>query len=194
MTIETQLVTIAEFEAFIAKPENAGRHFELINGEIVEDIPTLMHAAIVMAIAFQLRLFINGKTLGWVLPEARYKIPGDDHNTLIPDLSFVSKARGTLTTTGAADFLPDLAIEVQSPGQSDQDLIDKGHLYLKHGVRLVWLVYPKNQLVEVLLPDDRKLYSGQQVFTGEDVLPGFEMTARAMFDVDADSSREGGSG
>lgn len=33
------MVTEAEFEAFIQRPENADRLFELINGEIVEKVP-----------------------------------------------------------------------------------------------------------------------------------------------------------
>ena len=42
MAVERKL-TVADFDAFIAKPENVDRLFELINGEIVEKVPTQRH-------------------------------------------------------------------------------------------------------------------------------------------------------
>ena len=40
---QTKTYTIEEFERFLALPENADRLFELIDGEIVEKMPTEEH-------------------------------------------------------------------------------------------------------------------------------------------------------
>ncbi len=46
-------VTADAFEAFMARPENADRLFELINGEIIEKMPSNPHASeIAQLIAF----------------------------------------------------------------------------------------------------------------------------------------------
>ncbi|MEO8393156.1 MAG: Uma2 family endonuclease [Chloroflexota bacterium] len=46
MAIQKQLYTIEDFEQFITQPENRDRRFELINGEIVEKMPTESHGII----------------------------------------------------------------------------------------------------------------------------------------------------
>ncbi|MBA2447513.1 MAG: Uma2 family endonuclease [Chloroflexi bacterium] len=76
-----------------------------------------------------------------------------------------------------------LAIEIVSPGQSVAELLDKGRRYLAHGVPTVVVVEPNGESVVVLR-------AGGSIATlrGEDridldaVLPGFELTVRALFD------------
>jgi Uma2 family endonuclease len=46
MAVQERFHTLPEFEVFIARPENADRLFELINGEIVEKLPTREHGII----------------------------------------------------------------------------------------------------------------------------------------------------
>lgn len=46
MVIQTRRYTVAEFEQVIALPENQDRYFELIDGEIVEKMPTEEHSVI----------------------------------------------------------------------------------------------------------------------------------------------------
>jgi Uma2 family endonuclease len=47
--------------------------------------------------------------------------------------------------------VPDLAVEIRSPGETDGDVNAKLDLYLRAGVRLVWLVDPRQQTVDVVL-------------------------------------------
>ena len=46
MAIQPKLVTVVEFEQFLALLENGDRSFELIHGEIVEKVPTEEHGLI----------------------------------------------------------------------------------------------------------------------------------------------------
>ena len=46
MAIQPKLVTVVEFEQFLALPENRDHSFELIHGEIVEKVPTEEHGLI----------------------------------------------------------------------------------------------------------------------------------------------------
>src|SRR5436190_17894040 len=95
-------ITAAQFDAFLEQPENANRRFELISGEIVEKMPTQLHAAIISLVNFFLMLYLREHPLGYALIEARYRLPGNDENDLIPDLSFVTRARGAVVRTGPA--------------------------------------------------------------------------------------------
>ena len=181
MAVQKTGITLEDFERYIALPENADRVFELINGELVEKMPTQLHAYIIQMISGFLFVFLRQNPLGYALIEARYRLAGDEANDIIPDLSFVSKARGALVTSGPAPYMPDLAIEAQSEGQSDKFMLDKGLLYLANGTRMVWIIYSTRQIVEVLTPSDRKLLKIEDTLDGGDVLPGFSLAVREIF-------------
>ena len=173
--------TVQEFEDFIAQSENADWHFELINGEIVKKMPTFLHGMIVLLLGNALLVYLRDNPIGRASVEARYRPIGDDLNDRIPDLSFITNEKGAPVSRGAAPFMPDLAVEVQSPDQSDKDMVDKAAYYLANGTRMVWLVYPEKPLVEVLTPDDRHLLTEENTLDGGDVLPGFSLSVRDIF-------------
>ncbi len=77
--------------------------------------------------------------------------------------------------------MPDLAVEVQSPGQNDKLMVDKARYYLDNGTRMVWLIYPEKNLVEVLTADDRQLLTPPQMLSGGDVLPDFAFDISKLF-------------
>ena len=73
-------------------------------------------------------------------------------------------------------FAPDLAVEVASPSQSTGDLAAKVALYLAGGTRLVWVIWPDRQQVDVWHPGDTQRAATRGVgapLDGEDVIPGF---------------------
>lgn len=179
MVLRDRTYTRDEYEA-IAQ-QHPHKRLELIHGEIVEKMPTQLHAYIVGMITHFLIGFLQQNPLGYALVEARYSLPDDDQNDRIPDLSFISKDKGPLIETGPAPYMPDLAVEVQSPGQSDRFMADKGAFYLAHGSRMVWLIYPEKRLAEILTPDDRHLLTEGDIIEGGEVLPGFSLPVKDLF-------------
>jgi Uma2 family endonuclease len=177
-------ITTADYDRFLAQPENINRRFELILGEITEKVPTQLHAYIIQMISGFLFVFLRQNPLGYALIEARYRLPDDDENDLIPDLSFVRKGRGALVRNGPAPYMPDLAVEAQSEGQSERFMLDKALLYLAHGTRMVWIIYCTRQIVEVLTATDRQLLTIEDTLNGGDVLPGFSVPVRELFPAD----------
>lgn len=182
MSVQDKLCTASEFEAFLARPENQERRFELVYGEILEKVPTQFHAHLVALLVSALVAYLRQNPIGWALVEAPYELPGDEHNARVPDVSFVRREGRTLLEEGAAPYLPDLAVEVQSPGQSDKLMADKAAYYLGNGARMVWLVYPKKRLIEVLTATDRQLLTQDDTLGGGDALPGFTLAVRALFE------------
>ena len=182
MDFPTTLRTTAEdFLRIIALPENVDRRLELIDGEIVEKpMPRPLHGYIAMMLAHLLRTFIETHPLGQVLVETQYAVPGEVYAP-IPDVSFVHVDQPAIAWNEAVPFMPALAIEIQSPGQSDKDMSDKAQYYLKHGARMVWIVYPDRKLVEVLSATDRHLLMATDTLGGGDVLPGFSVEITRLF-------------
>jgi Uma2 family endonuclease len=176
--------TAAQYEAFLALPENADRRFELVHGEIIEKMPTQLHAYIIQMISGFLFVFLRQNPLGYALIEARYRLPDDDENDLIPDLSFVAQGRGPLVSSGPAPYMPDFTVEAHSEGKSIRFMHDKALLYLENGTRMVWIIYSTRQIVEVLTPTERQLLTIDDTLTGGDVLPGFSVAVRDLFPMD----------
>lgn len=65
-----RLITVDEFDEFLRQPENQGRAFELVTGEIIEKMPTDLHAGLAAIIAGLLIMY------GWGRPTVRVRIEG----------------------------------------------------------------------------------------------------------------------
>lgn len=103
-------------------------------------------------------------------------------------MAFVSYERWALSrpfspTANAWNVVPDLAVEVISPGDSAGDIPGKSREYLRGGVRLVWLIYPLSQEVHAYLPGAReiKVYFATDELDAGDILPGFKTPIAELF-------------
>lgn len=181
MVIQDRLYTVDEFEEFIAHPENRDRLFELINGEIVEKVPTQQHGIITLNIGGEVRTHVKQNKLGRVAVEVRHQMPGDKHNARLPDISFYADTATPVIERGAMPRMPDLAIEIKSPDDSLKEMREKAVYYLANGARLVWLIYPEKRLVTVLTKDSEDILTEDDTLDGGDVLPGFTMPVRDIF-------------
>lgn len=176
-----QAISVEEFEHFLADFIESDRRFELINGEIVEKMPTILHGIITAILTAALINYLRENPIGRAVVEGRYRTPEERIHDVIPDLSFIGNEKGEVVSKGAAPYMPDLAVEVQSDGQSDKFMADKAAYYLANGSRMVWLVYPQQRIVEVITTDARHLLTVEGNITGGDVLPGFSFPIRDLF-------------
>jgi Uma2 family endonuclease len=174
-------LTIEDFEEYIALPANRDRLLEFINGEIVEKLPTQLHGFIVSLLSRFFGNYLERNPIGWELAEAHYQLPGDDFSP-IPDFSFVLSDGRTLTARGAAPYMPELAVEIQSPDDSQSKMERKKDAYLARGTKIVWLIYPTARRVDVFKPGEakRELREGDTL-TGDDLLPGLEIKVSDLF-------------
>ncbi|MBN8592933.1 MAG: Uma2 family endonuclease [Anaerolineae bacterium] len=174
--------TADEFEAFIARPENADRRFELINGEIVEKMPTEKHSLVSGNAYFLIRAFVEPRGLGRVAFEVRRRVPEDNRNTFLPDVEFTSASRlQPIVERGPAYQMPDLIIEVQSPDDTIPDMRAKAAYYLQNGATLVWLVLTLKRMVMVLTATTEDILREEDTLDGGDVLPGFILPVKDLF-------------
>jgi Uma2 family endonuclease len=177
-------VAFDEFEAYIERPENADRLLELINGEIIEKVPTEEHGTIVLRIAAPMLYFVDAHKLGRVTTEGLHRLPDDPLNAVLPDLSFRCNPGSPVVRKGAVPVMPDLAVEVQSPSQSDQFMADKAAYYLAHGCRMVWLAFAAKRTVAVHRPGQIDTFGMDDTLDGGDVLPGFKLRVSDIFKED----------
>lgn len=176
--------TIEDFEVFVAQPENKDRRFELINGRLVEKMPTQLHGWIVLFLGRFLLNYLDLNPIGRFFADARYQMPDDEENARVPDLSFVRNELGPIVKKGPALYMPDLAIEIQSPDDNPKDMREKADYYLANGSRMVWLIFTgiRSSRVEVYRPDQPMgTLDMDDTLDGYDVLPGFAVVVRSFF-------------
>src|SRR5919198_953043 len=184
MAIQPKLVTVVEFEQFLALPENRDRFFELIHGEIIEKVPTEEHGLIAANLCGFLWQYTRQSGLGRAVVEARVRMPDDDYNSRQPDLAFFADTTRPVVKRGPVLQMPDLVIEVKSPDDTYTSMRERAQYYLRHGTRLVWLIYPEKRLVEVYRQNaDSDLLTGDDTLEGGDVLPHFTLPIQEIFDL-----------
>lgn len=77
--------------------------------------------------------------------------------------------------------VPDLVIEVVSPGDSYTDLQNKVEHYLIDWVRLFWIIDPQRKTVSIYQGDRFTALRNADILSGGDVIPGFQVTLTHVF-------------
>ena len=123
----------------------------------------------------------NRKTaLGKVFSSSTiFKLPnGGDRS---PDAAWVELSRWQALTPeqqeGFPPICPDFVIELRSKTDSLPPLREKMQEYLGSGLRLGWLINPKDQKVEIYKAQTAvETIAFPAHLSGDDVLPGFDLT------------------
>lgn len=153
--------------------------------KLEENMAGLEHGAIGVRLISYLFNYVYPNELGEVFEaQTTFKVKGKP-STRQPDVSFVTKDRLPKNFRIEADFAPDLAVEIVSKNDKDFDNDEKVLQYQKSGVRLIWLVHPVSQSVEVYrLASGIKSQrlAGEDELSGEDVIPGFRLKVSTMFE------------
>jgi Uma2 family endonuclease len=80
------------------------------------------------------------------------------------------------------DAPPVVAVEVLSPSDTHEGVTEKVQLFLKYGVRQVWIADPDLQTVTIHRPDrEPEFFTASQTLTAEPELPGFQVAVRSLF-------------
>jgi Uma2 family endonuclease len=138
-----------------------------------------------MALGYFLKDFLQNHDLGIVLgADGPRRILGDQIR--VPDVAFLSWRHfpnRELPAEPVPAIVPDLAVEVLSAGNTRAEMERKLNEYFAAGVRLVWFIDPTSQSVTVY--EDRTRFHVLGIgdsLQGGNVLPGFEIPIKALFD------------
>ena len=179
-TTEARLLTAGDLLRLCGE----GLRGELIRGVLCETMPTgIEHGKTVARLVAALVNFAG--ELGTVVAsDSGVWLEWDPDTVREPDVAFFSAEKMPLNAriTGYAEMVPDLAVEVASPSDSRREVHDKAHMWLSHGVRLVWVVHPETRTVDAYRQDgDAATLSETDALDGLDVLPGFTCALNAVF-------------
>ena len=157
---------------------------ELIDGTLVEKAMGWTESLIALALGSILREFVNSHNLGLVTgPDGFVRILG----SLVrgPDVAFISWDRlpnRRMPDASIPECVPDLAVEVLSLGNTLAEMSRKRREYFHAGVRLVWMIDPRERTVAVYTSiTDYSIIDDSGKLSGRDVLPGLEIELAELF-------------
>lgn len=163
-------------------------HYEILDGQRVDLPPMSAYATIVSSRLFlKLGGFAATMNLAEVVSETLFRLPLKQNRNRRPDVAVVTyerwpKDRPIPVTDNAWDVVPDLAVEVLSPDDLAEEIMQRLREYFQAGVRLVWVVYPQARLVYVY-ESLTQLYgrTNTDELDGGSVLPGLRLPVADLF-------------
>jgi Uma2 family endonuclease len=180
MSDPARLITAEELSDY---PDS--RYLELVRGvPRVCEPPGGLHGLLAGKIAARLLDHVERFGLGSVLVESGYVLEREPDTVRGPDVSYISTSRlaPERIPIQFIDGAPDLAVEVLAPDDRWSDVEEKVREYLATGVRLVWIVDPRESRVTVRYPDrPARSLTAHDVLDGEDVVPGFSLGLGDIF-------------
>jgi Uma2 family endonuclease len=175
----------ATIEDLLRTPDD-GQKYELVDGTIRVSPAGMRHSEVGGQIAYLLKRSLEGtpgsapgrvytSDVGIVLPNG---------NVRSPDVCYVSseKLPGGVSPETFGEVVPDLVVEVLSPGDRMRYVADKIGEYVEAGVPLIWLVDPRSRSVTVYrsLTDTEHLEESATI-CADPVLSGFEVKVAELF-------------
>jgi Uma2 family endonuclease len=180
LTLDVKSTKLTDEQFFELCSANRDMRFERsADGELIIMAPTGWGTGNKNAeISGQLWVWNRQRELGKVFDSSTgFRLPnGADRS---PDASWVRKDRLEALNPDPTKFLPlapDFVVELRSQSDTLGPLQTKMREYIENGVRLGWLIDPKNQRVEIYRPEQEvEVLESPGSLSGEELLPGFRL-------------------
>ena len=183
MTTTSNLLTADDL---LALPED-GKRYELVQGELIEmPPPGIAHGIVVDNIGWPIGAFIREHNLPFVrASETGIYVEQEPDTVRASDYAIISRERISepLPERGyVVGLIPDLVVEVVSPGQSGTEADARARMWLDAGVRQVLTAFIESQEI-VTHGDNGEIhrFGVGDTLGCEPVLPGFTHPVADIF-------------
>ena len=164
------------YDAYAALPDD-GQRYEIIDGVLLlmAPVPTPQHQRIGFRISKRLSKYVEETDQGEVFI-APLDVELAPKTVVQPDVFILLKGNSAKIMVKRIQGVPDLVVEVSSPGTVGHDRSAKQKAYERAGVREYWFVDPLAQTIEILILKG-KTYNSLGVFSDELTLPSLVVPA-----------------
>ena len=178
-------VNVPERMAFVSNDPDP--LYEVVDGRVIEvDAMGAFSSWIATGLSVSLFVFVKAGRLGHVITENLFVLDAPDRLKRRPDVAFISASRWPVDCDppdGDWEVVPDIAIEVISPRDTDRAVQAKMREYFRYGVAQVWLLRPDDRSISVYeSPSVVKIYrEGDRIESGS-LLPGWSLEIESLFE------------
>jgi Uma2 family endonuclease len=184
-SISQQLMSAEEFLEWTRREEHRDRFFELERGEVVETPPPgKLHGFICANVVWLLGNYAARQGRGYVCSnDAGVVTERNPDSVRGPDISYYVDAQTIADMDrGYPEQPPRLAVEVLSPTDRINPMMQRVAELLRAGVGMVWIVDPEARDISVCQAgQEPRLLSAEHTLTAEDILPGFACPVTEIF-------------
>jgi Uma2 family endonuclease len=161
--------------------------YEVVSGRIVEKTVGVYEAWLAGVVFGALDTYLKANPHGRAVPETIFDFRPAIDRERRPDVALVSFDRWArdrrIPQTRSWAVVPDLAVEIVNPSNTADEVAEKLEEYFKVGVRLVWVVYPRQLKVYAYSsPTELRVLALGDELDGGDVLPGFHLALSSLFE------------
>jgi Uma2 family endonuclease len=178
------LLTAEEY----ARLPSDGGNTELVKGRVIRMPPNYpYHGYVCSRIVRFLDRFIEDHPLGRLFSNDSGVITQRNPDTVRgADIAFYSFNRlppGEIPQTAYFDVVPELVVEVRSPTDRWQKILVKVGEYLSAGITAVLVLDPQTKSAQIYRDEGLpQTFGPDDTLTLPDVLPGFELVVRRVFE------------
>ena len=149
--------------------------FELVDGTLVEKAMSYEASIVAIAIARIIGTFVFKNRLGLTSgADGFFRL---QTSTRGPDVAFVAREKlpgGTFPSQVYPQIVPNLVVEVLSPGNTKAEMARKRLEYFHCGVQVVWMVDCTHRTVAIYTsPSEWCVVKEHEMIDGGDAIPGF---------------------
>jgi Uma2 family endonuclease len=179
------MATVApERPEILSEPEGL---YEVIDGRVVQKPMGAYECWLAAWICKLFDRFLDNTPLGRAVPEMIFDLRPTVDRERRPDVAFVSferwARRRQIPDTPSWAVAPDLVIEILSRSNTADEVTEKLGEYFRVGVRLVWVVYPRQCMIYAYTsPKELRILTVGDVLDAGDVLPGFSIPVQTIFE------------
>jgi Uma2 family endonuclease len=175
------------YDDFVLFPDDGLRH-ELIDGEhYVTPSPNRKHQQVSMNLILLIGSWLDARPIGRLF-HAPFDVVFSRFDVVEPDLLYLSRERAAEVLTAAnVQGVPELVVEIGSPGTRRRDETVKRRLYERAGVTEYWVVDPELDAVRVHTRDGdgfgrpRELSAESSDILTTPLLPGLQIPLARIF-------------
>ena len=175
------------YDDFVLFPDDGLRH-ELIDGEhYVTPSPNTKHQRVSLNLLFLIEQWLRQHRTGQLF-HAPFDVIFSRFDVVEPDLLYMSNARAAQILTAAnVQGVPELVMEIGSPGTRRRDETIKRTLYERAGVSEYWVVDPELDIVRVYRRDGERFARPLELSAeagdvlASQLLPGLALPLQAIF-------------
>jgi Uma2 family endonuclease len=149
-------VTATTIEEFFALPEDISGH-EFLRGKhfVVTPSPARLHQMVAARLTLPLGNFlVRHPTLTMFFAPADVRI--EEHSVVQPDIFVVRGEFPAKVDAQSGLEIPELVIEILSPGTAGRDRGEKREIYQKTGVAEYWIADIDSRVIERWRPEDER--------------------------------------
>jgi Uma2 family endonuclease len=172
--------TLMTAEQFDALPQEEGRRWELLDGELIEmSMATARHNLIQLRLGAAMLAWLEKDDLGAALTTTEFAF---QENRFQPDVAVLLKEKWTQAdqNRGLLLVIPDITVEIVSPSESARNLDRKIRTYRTCGVSEVWIIYHEAKHMYVHAASGiRELFDTDNLETP--LLPGWSLPLASLF-------------